>query len=165
MDAVYIKPSVKILVRTYLKAYLLFSPLIFLMIFLPDGRQTMGVLLLLYYLPVTALFLWELIQNDKKIILELHDEGLQIMAKDRYRWEEIQELRLVEKRIRTRTARRGTQVTVKTLLRINGHDYDFNHRYLQFSPENLMEIISIYLNRTPAGRIEQGNENSDSHEH
>lgn len=165
MDIVYIKPSVKILVRTYLKAYLLFSPLILLVIFLPDGRQSLGVLLLLYYLPVTAFFLWELIQNDKKIILELHDEGLQILGKDRYRWEEIHELRLVEKRIRTRTARRGTQVSIKTLLRINGNDYDFNHRYLQFSPENLMEIISMYLNRAPAGRIEQRNENSDSYEH
>ncbi len=154
MQPVYIKPSLKIVLKQYLKAYLLFSPLMLMAIFADNKRELLFFLALAYYVPLTLLFIVELLINHYRIVVKLQEEGITLQGRDFYWWEEIYDFRIINKQIRTTTQRRGTQIIKKDLIRINEKNYDFNHQYLQFSPEEVAEIIMMYRDRLGIIRLE-----------
>ncbi len=154
MNPVYIKASLKVLLKYYLKAFLLFTPLLLVFFFTESARHFITFLAIAYYVPLTVLLIIEMIRTQNKVLVKLTAEGITVYGKDFYEWDQIYELRIVYRTVKTRTQRRGTLITRKNLLRINEENYNFNHRYLEFTPEELLEVISIYRERLGTLQIE-----------
>ncbi len=156
MNPVYIKASLKVLLKYYLKAYLLFTPLLVIFFFTPSARQFITFLGIAYYVPLTVLLIFEMIRNRNRTLIKMTEEGITLNEKDFFEWDYIYEFRIIHKTVRTRTQRRGTTVTKKNLICINGENYNFNNQYLEFTPEELFEVISIYRDRLGTLQIEDG---------
>ncbi len=156
MNPVYIKASWRVLLKYYFKAFLLFTPLLLTFMFTESARQFITFLAIAYYVPLTVLLIIEMIRTRNKVLIGLTAEGITLNEKDFYEWDHIYELRIVHRTVKTRTQRRGTVVTKKNLLRINEETYNFNHKYLEFTPEELLEVISMYRQRLGTLQLEDG---------
>ncbi|MBA5246624.1 hypothetical protein H1R16_09920 [Marnyiella aurantia] len=154
MNPVYIKASLKVLLKHYLKAYLLFTPLLLIFLFTESPRVFITFLGIAYYVPLTVLLIIEMIRNRDRTLIEMTEKGITLNKQDFYEWDHIYEFRIIHKTVKTRTQRRGTTVRKKNLIRINEENYNFHNRYLEFTPEELFEVISIYRDRIGILQIE-----------
>ncbi len=144
MQRVYIKTSQTVLLKRYAMIFLLFSPFILMYIFAKSERYLVLFLMLAYYIPLFLIFVFEIFSNYNKIVVEMNEEGIKIFNRNFYRWDEIYVFKIVEKKVKTQTLRRGTEVTKKYYLQINESKYTFDNQYLKFTTEQIAEVIQIY---------------------
>ena len=147
MQPVYIKTSNKKLLKQYGKVYALFLPFLLMYFFAETHGLILLTLVLVYYIPLTFIFVYELISNQEKTAVELNTEGIKIYSRDFFDWERIYEFRTVEKKVKTKTLRRGTEISKKHYLKINESSYNFESQYLDFTTEQIAEIIGMYKQR------------------
>lgn len=152
MQPIYIKTSQKVLLKKYLNIFLLFSPFILIYIYSEPNNKIVFALLLAYYVPLSIIFIYEIITNHNKTLVELSEEGIKINNRDSYAWNSIYNFKTVKRRFRKQSMRRGIEIIEKTELQINNNCYNFETQYQKFSNEQIAEIIQLYKNRLDKNR-------------
>src|SRR5690606_7605645 len=106
MNPVYIKASLKVLLKHYLKAYLLFTPLLLIFLFTESPRVFITFLGIAYYVPLTVLLIIEMIRNRDRTLIEMTEKGITLNKQDFYEWDHIYEFRIIHKTVKRSEERR-----------------------------------------------------------